>query len=211
VFIGGKMLRVTGDFERIVEFMGNGGVLADELQGYYRQIEQVKMDAEELIQGLDDDQFNWRPSEQRWSIGDCLEHLNVTSRLYWPVMTQAMMHSRMNGLMSPGPFKHPWLGNLFVRTMEPPVRKRFKASRKFSPLQNQPLPLVWSQFVNFQDRMLEMIREANGVDLARTKLQSPAFKLIKLTLGQAFGLVTAHERRHVWQAQEVKKDVNFPA
>lgn len=191
--------------------MGNGGIMVEDLQEYYRQFEQIRIVAESLVAELDDDQFNWRPSETQWSIGDCLEHLNVTSRLYWPVITEAVMNSRMNGWMHPGPYKHPWLGNLFVRSMEPPVRKRFKTPRKFSPLRNQPLNLVWSQFVNFQERMLEMIREANGVDLARTKLKSPAFKLIKLTLGQAFSLTAAHERRHLWQAQEVRKDPKFPA
>src|SRR5262249_43550341 len=132
--------------------MANGELVA-ELKEYYHQIEKIKHDAEDLIMGLSENQFNWRPAPHRWSIGDCLEHLNVTSRLYWPVVTEAIMRSRTNGLMSPGPFKHGWLGNLFVRSTEPPVRTRFKAPRKFRPLTDQPISQVWSQFVAFQDRM----------------------------------------------------------
>jgi len=190
--------------------MTNDGELVAELSECYRQIEEIKHDAEDLITGLSEIQFNWRPAPSRWSIGECLEHLNVTARLYWPIVTEAIMHSRSTGVMSPGPFKHGWFGNVFVRSAEPPVKSRYKSPRKFRPLADQPISRVWPQFITFQDRMLEMLQEANGVDLARTKVQSPALKLLKLTLGQAFRLITAHERRHLWQAREVKNDPNFP-
>ncbi|MGH9847031.1 MAG: DinB family protein [Blastocatellia bacterium] len=190
--------------------MANGGELIAELNGYYRQIGEIKQDAEDLIRGLDDEQFNWRPAPNRWAIGDCLEHLNITARLYWPILAEAIMRSRTSGMMSAGPFKHGWLGNRVVRSAEPPVKMRFKAPRRFRPLSNQPLNQVWSQFISFQDRMRELLREANGVDLARTKVPLPATNLIKLSLGQGFALVAAHERRHLWQARRVKEDPNFP-
>jgi len=190
--------------------MANGGELIVELNGYYRQIEEIKRDAEELVRDLSEAQFNWQPGPNRWSIAQCLEHLNVTSRLYWPVLAETIMRSRTSGLMSPGPFKHGWFGNFFVRTAEPPVRTRFKAPRRFRPPSDQPIARVWAQFVTFQDRLLELLREANGVDLARTKVPLPATNLIKLTLGQGFALVAAHERRHLWQARQVKDDPNFP-
>ncbi|MGH9934832.1 MAG: DinB family protein [Blastocatellia bacterium] len=190
--------------------MVNGGELVAELTEYYRQVEEINRDAENLIEGLSDAQFNWRPAENIWSVGDCLEHLNITSRLYFPVIAEAITRSRTSGVMSPGPYKHGWLGNRIVRSTEPPVKTRFKAPPKFRPLANHPLTQAWSQFVAFQDQLLKLIREANGVDLARTKVPLPATNLVKLTLGQGFGLIAAHERRHLWQARRVKEDPNFP-
>ena len=35
--------------------------------------------------------------------------------------------------------------------------------------------------------------------------------LIKLSLGQSFALMTAHERRHLWQAAQVREAAGFPA
>jgi hypothetical protein len=190
--------------------MANGGELIAELNGYYRQIEAVRRDAEDLVRGLSDAQFNWQPAPTRWSIAQCLEHLNIASRLYWPVLAEAITRSRTSGVMSPGPFRHGWIGAFFVRTAEPPVKTRFRTPRRFRPLSNLPLDQVWSQFVTFQDRLLELLREANGVDLARTKVPLPATNLIKLSLGQGFALVAAHERRHLWQARQVQNDPNFP-
>ncbi len=190
--------------------MATGGVLIAELEKYYQQIEAIKQDAENLVHDLEEPQFNWRPEPNRWAIGDCFEHLNVTARLYWPILAQAINRARIEGILSPGPFKHSWLGNRFIGSLEPPPRIRFKAPRSFRPLANQPAAQVWTQFLSFQDRLLELIREANGVDLVRIKVQSPAFKFLKLTLGQAFAMTAAHERRHLWQARQVKEHPNFP-
>ncbi len=34
--------------------------------------------------------------------------------------------------------------------------------------------------------------------------------MIKLTLGEGIGLMTAHERRHLWQARMIMVDPAFP-
>jgi hypothetical protein len=190
--------------------MANHAELHGELKDYVRQIEEIRRDAESLVDGLSEAQFNWQPAPGRWSIGECLEHLNVTARLYWPMIAEAINRSRVSGVMSNGPYKHGWLGNWLARSAEPPPKMRFKAPRKFRPPSDQPLARVWPQFLAFQDRLLDLIQDANGVDLGKTKVQLPATQKIKLTLGQAFRLVTAHERRHLWQARQVKEHAGFP-
>ncbi|MGE0130859.1 MAG: DinB family protein [Blastocatellales bacterium] len=184
--------------------------LISELQKYYDQVEEIKLDAEDLVKGLNEAQFNWRLSPEKWSIGECLEHLNVTARLYWPIIAEAVNGARVNGWFSKGPYKRTWLGSLIICLTEPPVRMRFKAPRRFRPPADMPMNQVLSQFMAFQGRLLDLIRDANGVDLGRPRIISPASKLVKITLGQSFGLMTAHERRHLWQARQVKDDMNFP-
>jgi hypothetical protein len=180
--------------------MNRSAELIPELQKYYSQVEEIKRDTEDLARGLSEAQFNWRPGAEKWSIGECLEHLNITARLYWPIIAEAITNARVNGWFSPGPYKRPWLGSLLISLAEPPPKMRFKAPRRFRP----PADMA------FQDRLLDLIRDANGVDLGRPKIHSPATKLIKITLGQSFGLITAHERRHLWQARQVRDDLNFP-
>jgi len=191
--------------------MNKSAELISELQKYYSQVEEIKRDAEDLARGLSEAQFNWRPEPEKWSIGECLEHLNVSARLYWPIMAQAINGARVNGWFSNGPYKRPWLGSLLVRVTEPPPKMKFKAPRRFRPPADLPMNQVLAQFMAFQDRLLDLIRDSNGVDLGRPKIHSPATKLVKVTLGQSFGLMTAHERRHLWQARQVKDDLNFPA
>lgn len=190
--------------------MNKSAELISELRKYYDQVEEIKLDAEDLVKGLNEAQFNWRPSPEKWSINECLEHLNVTARLYWSILAEAVNSARINGWFSKGPYKRTWMGRLMVRSMEPPVRMKFKASRRFRPPADIPMTQVLAQFMAFQDRLLDLIRDANGVDLGRPRIQSPGNKLVKLTLGQGFGLMTAHERRHLWQARQVKNDPSFP-
>ena len=38
--------------------------------------------ANKQFSGLSESQINWKPSEERWSIGECIEHLVVTHKLY---------------------------------------------------------------------------------------------------------------------------------
>jgi hypothetical protein len=106
--------------------------------------------------------------------------------------------------------RHGFLGNLFVRLTEPPVRFRVPAPRAFvPPLDAAPCEVV-ELFMRTQDDLQRLASEANGLDLARVKVVSPINKRLKFTLGQAFRLLTAHERRHLWQARGVKEAANFP-
>ena len=80
------------------------------LQEYYRQVEGIKEDAIYLARGLSEPQFNWRPSPEKWSIGECLEHLNVTARLYWPIIAASVVWRPFADLFSarrPSPARQP--------------------------------------------------------------------------------------------------------
>ncbi len=146
--------------------MSNNLELIPLLREYYRQVEEIKRVADDLVLGLSEEQFNWRQSPEKWSINECLEHLNVTARLYWSVLAEAVSCARIQGWFSKGPYKHTWLGPIMISSMEPPVRIRFKASRSFRPPDDIPMSQVIPQFMAFQDRFLGLIRDANGVDLA---------------------------------------------
>ena len=57
---------------------------------------------------------------------------------------------------------------------------------------------------------VDRLRQANGVDLVKAKVQSPVSKWIRVPLGVGFSIMTAHERRHLWQARQVTQDPRFP-
>ena len=190
--------------------MSKGLELLPLLREYYRQVEEIKRVAEDLVEGLSEEQFNWRQGPEKWSINECLEHLNVSARLYLSVLADAVSGARIQGWFSKGPYKHTWLGPLMVRSMEPPVRIKFKSPRRFTPPPDIPMSQVVPQFMAFQDRLLGLIRDANGVDLGRPRVQPPGNRLIKLTLGEGIALMTAHERRHLWQARMIMVDPTFP-
>jgi DinB superfamily len=185
--------------------------LDSDLQEYRRQIEAVTNDARDLLAGLSQAQINWSAAHGHWSIAECLDHLTVTNREMIEHIKEAINDARTKGLTGRGPFRYGMIGNAIVRSMEPPVKMKFKAPGIFKPRAEQSLEVVARDFFAVQDEVLSLINEANGINLARAKVTSPVLKWMKLSLGQAFGLIATHERRHLWQARQVKINPSFPA
>ena len=183
--------------------------LIEELRDYYEQLENIKEDALELSASLSNDQFNWRPSPKQWSISECLAHLNVVDGLDLPIIRDAIEAGRTAGLTGKGPFRYGYLSRRFVRLSEPPVKLKFKAPKVYAPPSNQAKDKVTAEFVAIHDQMLELVSKSNGLDLARIKVGSP-FPYVKFSLGQRFALLAAHDRRHLRQAWDVRRLLDFP-
>jgi hypothetical protein len=94
--------------------------------------------------------------------------------------------------------------------MDGPPRIRFRTPRVYAPQNGRPAAEVVEEFSLVQQELMNSVRAANGLDLARAKVTVPIRKFIKLSLGQEFALIAAHERRHIWQAQQVRAHPDFP-
>ena len=185
---------------------GVGGALSPELWDYVRQFEDVKSAARHLVEGLSDEQLRWKPAPDRWSIAECFSHLNVTADQYYPAIDRSMRLARERGLLGEGPFRHGFLMNRFIRMMEPPARRSFRAPQMFRP-RTRALADEIPTFFAHQSAIIERFYQANGLDLSRVKVVSPLTSLMRMSLGQCFGLLAAHERRHLWQAARVGEEL----
>ena len=178
-------------------------ILAAETEAFRRQFEQLSAQAEALVTPLTEEQFNWHPSPEAWSVAQCLEHLNVTARRYLPMIDEGIATAIRLGLYGAGPFAYNWIGRMFVWSMEPPPRFKAKAPAVFRPEAQRPPQEVLAGFRAYQVQYIDRLHAANGLDLARARVQSPAASWLRIPLGSAFALTTAHERRHLWQAEQV--------
>ncbi len=62
----------------------------------------------------------------------------------------------------------------------------------------------------YQEQFFDRLHRADGLDLARARVKSPVVSWLGFSLGAAFGLIAAHERRHLWQARKVVASSRFP-
>src|SRR6266545_284985 len=60
-----------------------------------------------------------------------------------------------------------------------------------------------------RDQLAERVRQADGLDLARVRTISPVNSLLRLPLGAYFNFILAHDRRHLWQARQVRNAPGF--
>ena len=181
-----------------------------ELETDQDQLLSIKQDAEGLMSGLTDAQFNWRPAPDRWSMAECFDHLNVTARLFMPAVDAAIATARAQGWRSQGPFVYPPFERLFLRLSEPPPKVRFKAPASFRPAANKPADCVRGEFMDWQEKLGERLVHADGLDLRRARHRSPAIGVFRWSLGTIFAVMLAHERRHIWQARQVRNRPGFP-
>jgi hypothetical protein len=196
------MLEVGSRFERTMN---------SEIEGYLYQLLSIKQDYPGIVARLSHEQFNWRPAPDKWSIAQCFDHLNLTAAKFVPAMDAAITRARQQGSLSQGPFAYPMLERWFVRSQEPPPRMRTRAFKRFIPASERPASEVMPRFANWQEQIGEQIRNADGIDLARARHKSPVLPILTWRLGTMIALTLAHERRHIWQARQVRTHPNFPA
>jgi hypothetical protein len=186
------------------------GPLEGELADYLHQIDEIERDAERLMAGLTDIQFNWRPGLRKWSIAECISHLEVVGRTHLTNIDVALDRSRSRQCYGEGPFKYGFVETWFVHANEPPPKVRMRAPKAAAPLSFQPRKELSSRFMALQEELRERARQAKGLDLARTRVNSPFVRVFRMSLGACLAFLAAHERRHIWQAGLVRTHPDFP-
>jgi hypothetical protein len=184
---------------------------APELAELDRQFTALKADASELVIGLKESQFNWRPGPHGWSMAECLLHLNIVGDRYVHILEKTLAQARPRGLVGQGPFGYGWFGNWILANTEPPPKRKSKAPRSFTPAYGQPITAVMPTFLHLQGQLALQVEQANGLDLARVKVPVPGYGPVKLNLYVTFAWIAAHARRHLWQARQVRNHAGFPA
>ncbi len=182
-----------------------------ELVDYQRQFCAIKQDARELVAGISNTALAWRPEPGRWSIGENLVHLNLVGEQYVKAIDECIAGARERELFSSGPFRYAFFSSLLVEGTEPPPCRKLRTTRTMTPPGNAPVTAALPVFLHLQDQLAEQLTEAEGLDLARATLISPLMRRLRQSLGLAFAFVAAHERRHLWQAREVRNNASFCA
>jgi DinB superfamily len=181
-----------------------------ELEGYGDQLLSIRQDAAGLMSGLSDAQFNWQPEPGRWSMAGCFDHLNLSAaQLFIPSIDAAIANARARNLRSNGPFTYSAFERWMVKNNDAPPKMRFKAPSRFHPPSKRPVNDVRAEFLRWQDELSKRLSEADGLDLRRAKHKSP-IPFVKWSLGGFFQMMLAHERRHIFQARQVRQHPAFP-
>ena len=64
-----------------------------------------------------------------------------------------------------------------------------------------PLVLV----VEDEPQMRRFLRASADQDLAGVRFQNPFMRGVRFSLATGFSVIAAHERRHLWQAWEIRR------
>ena len=166
-------------------------------------------EAARIAARLTDEQGRWRPAPGSWSVADCLAHLTVTAQLYLPVLESAVQNAPPAAGV-PRPFTPGVFGRWMIASMEPPPKRRLRAPRAIEPPPPPPIDAALREFVAAQAAMRALLEKARSVELGGVSVRSPIAPLLRMKLGTALAFLAAHERRHLWQAEQVRAAPGFP-
>ena len=168
--------------------------------------------AQSLAGDLKAVQLNWKPSDDKWSIAQCLEHMLVGANLYGENIGQAIKRAQGKGLHAPADLqpRHTVAGALILRVVEPTAKRVMSSPEIFDPARSQVSNDVLNRFVQSHENIAELMSECDGLDFNRLKLSSPVSFLIRINAADAFEILVNHAERHLNQADRVRKTMGFP-
>lgn len=149
-------------------------------------------------------QLNLRPGEGRWSAGECLDHLAITTTLMLEQVRPALAQAKAAGTRGgTGPYRYGMIGGWFVNLMEKPGKRPVPAPKNFVPSSGLARDVVLNKFAGAMGELREALESGRGVALDRVKARSSASggAWIRLNVAAWFGSSLAHCRRHLGQAQ----------
>lgn len=181
---------------------------AADIQDLKHQLEAAELDARALVAGLDEERGGWRAEAGSWSVAECLDHLATTNRVYLQAMNEPARRARKRGRLRRGPAVAGRFGGWFARRMEPPVKvsSKMKSPKSIRPRPAPSLADAFASFLASQNDVRSFLLDNAELDLASIGFPNPFVPGIRFSLAGGLHIITAHVRRHLWQAWRVRRD-----
>lgn len=178
-----------------------------QLQAVEAELAEATVRAHRLVSGLSTEDWSRRLSPERWSIGEQVVHLNLTSLGYLPRIDEAVRNAREKGLLGDGPYRRDFKGWLLGKLIEPPVRMRVKTTPSFEPARLDSPEAVMAELDRLQGEVVARVRGAAGLALDRIDIVSPFDARIRYNLLSCFKLIPSHQRHHLWLGERIRMEL----
>lgn len=158
-----------------------------------------------------DAQLRWKPSPDRWSIVECLQHLNLAERFY----IRNIQHKvDALGLVQNSPvdqlIESDWIGKVMLHIVDPETKIKLPAPGMIRPRRPEDLSPadVLNQFVELQRTLHDLLDKAVYLDWNQEKVASLFGNWLKIRLGDTLSMLVAHTERHMNQAMRVRAEMS---
>jgi uncharacterized damage-inducible protein DinB len=174
-----------------------------------QDVQRIKESAA-FFQSTDKNKMVYSPGEGKWSVVQVIEHLNGYNRHYLPLIEKelSIITHDTNAWFISG-----YWGEKFTKAMKPTnvfeIKNKMKTAKKMSFPNSLNVDTVLKEFIEGQDKLLQLLERAKGKDLAKIHIPITLTKLIKLRLGDTFRFLIAHEQRHMIQARNTLKETGI--
>ncbi|HLW76806.1 MAG TPA: DinB family protein [Bryobacteraceae bacterium] len=157
------------------------------------------------VANLSDDQWKWKPAPERWSVGECSEHI---------LLAEGMLFARAEVAIK-NPASPDWeertkgKTELLMRVMAPRLGKA-QAPEDIVPSGKMPRAEIMQRFAEVRAQTLEFV-EKTGLPLKEHLAEHPFPIFNPLNAYQWVLYIPLHNMRHDKQIEEVKASPGFPS
>jgi hypothetical protein len=175
------------------------------IDSLYKQSENHLEKAVQQWQNMPTTHLEKSPRTGAWSAVQCIEHLNIYSRYYLPMIKQAIEIAQKNAWKAAPQYQSGWLGGYFYRMMLPKengtLSSKMSAPKNATPPKKVDTTAAIAEFISHQEELLRLLEVAHHVSLAKPRIPISIAPFIRLKLGDVFLFLTAHTERHILQIE----------
>ncbi len=148
------------------------------------------------------DRWPVRNDPARWSVSECVEHLNLTSAALVPLLEAGLEQARAERA-TPHRYRRGFLGWALWKMTGPDARGRMQTTSAFVPAGALPVEVVTAEFERWQEVLLGLLASADGLPIDRVLMTSPFNARMRYNLYAGFSTLPRHQHRHLQQAERV--------
>jgi hypothetical protein len=164
-----------------------------------------------LVDTIEPEKWRVRRDPNRWSVSECIAHLNLTSEAFIPRLDKAVTEARQIPRMQRKAYSRGVFAALFAKILGPlPVIRgkrigRVKTTPPFVPTGDHDPGVLVAEFKRHQNELRRIIEEGDALQLDKVKIVSPFGEKVSYSAYAALTLIPRHEERHLQQAELVWK------
>jgi hypothetical protein len=171
------------------------------------RLKNISQKFEKSFGNLSFEQLNTKPSPEKWSIAQNIEHLIKVNDSYFPVIAELRAGTYKPYFLAKIPIIVNMFGKLIYKSVLPENTQKIKTFPIWEAEKSNISPEILQNFLTHQIQLAELILSCEDLVKKKTVIASPANHKIVYYLETAFEIIIAHEERHFEQAEEIKKNL----
>jgi hypothetical protein len=176
-----------------------------ELLAIEQEFESALVRLHELRAKVPPEVWKRRPAPERWSPGECVAHLNLSSASMVPLVRAGIDQARRSGRSAQARYRRDFVGWLLWKGLGPGKGFKTKTIPAWVPSGDRHPGELVSEFERWQTQQIALVRDADGLPIDRVKIASPVDARARYNVFAALSILARHQHRHLWQAEQAAR------
>ena len=166
----------------------------------YAANDKIRERLKKTVENLADEQLNYLPEGERWTIAQIVEHLSLVEDGMTRISRKLLNEAKETGKTSDGTMK---ISEDFLRKAESSREQKLEAPERVHPKLGQTIAESLAKMEENRKRLNELRPLFESVECSDYKFPHPAFG--ELTAHEWLALIGGHEMRHIEQIKRILK------